>query len=138
MTNYPQKYMPLTSRPSNWNWVKATHECTASVMFGTLHALARHNVETRNEQLGGRHKFAASEDAGTEFCVGKNGIPDQSMGICFALLDWKMIRVTYQGLETTYTVRLDSEGSCKLWCEDQSFEPWQVLKKALEPLLFSA
>ena len=35
-----------------------------------------------------------------------------------------------------YTVRLDPNGCCKLWIEEKSFDPWQVLKKALEPLLF--
>ena len=50
----------MTNRPPNWDWVKFEGECSAAIMFGTLHTLAQQNVETRNKQLG-RDKFAATE-----------------------------------------------------------------------------
>ena len=104
-------------------------------MFGTLHTLARQNAVTRNKQLGGSHKFAASENAGAEFCVGLD-TPNLRQKVWFSLLDLNTIRVKFRDTETIYTVRLDDTGRCKLWSEDQSFDPWQVLKKALEPVLF--
>ena len=123
-----------TPRPSNWDWVKAAGDCTAPVMFGTLHTLAQQNVETRNTQLE-NGKFAASENAGAEFCVGLD-TPNLRQKAWFSLLDLNTIRVKFRDTETIYTVRLDDTGRCKLWCEDQSFDPWQVLKTALEPILF--
>ena len=31
-------------RPQNWDWVKATHECSVEVMFGRLQEMATQNV----------------------------------------------------------------------------------------------
>ena len=127
----------MTNRPPNWDWVKFEGECSAAIMFGTLHTLAQQNVETRNKQLG-RDKFAATENAGAEFSVGQD-TPDLSTKVWFSLLmESDGIRVKFRDTVTTYTVRLDDTGCCKLWSEDQSFDPWQVLKRALEPLLFPA
>ena len=46
------------------------------------------------------------------------------------------IEVKARDEEVIYTVKLDDMGCCKLWSDGQSFDPWQVLKLALEPLLF--
>ena len=46
------------------------------------------------------------------------------------------ILVGGRAAEATYTVKLDDTGHCKLWSQGQSFDPWLVLKIALEPLLF--
>lgn len=46
------------------------------------------------------------------------------------------IRVHRGGNDVTYTVRPDDTGDCKLWRGGESFDLWQVLKKALELLLF--
>ena len=126
----------MNIKPSTWDWVTATNECNADTMFGTLHTLAQQNIETRNKQLG-RNKFAATENAGMEFCVGHD-TPDLNMKVWFARPNESdTIRVKFRDAVTTYTVRLDDTGHCKLWDEDgQPFDPWQVLKKATEPLLF--
>ena len=105
-------------------------------MFGSLHTLAQQNVEARNKQLG-NNKFGATKNAGVEFCVGQNST-DMNMKVWFTRPTHSdTIQITFRDTVTTYTVRLDNTGHCKLWSEQQqSFDPWQVLKLALEPLLF--
>ena len=58
--------------------------------------------------------------------------------IWFSLLTESKIEVKIRGEVAIYTVKLDDMGCCKLWSEDQSLDPWQVLKLALEPLLFGS
>ena len=116
------------------DWVKATHECTGAAMLEALHNLARENVETRNTQLGNR-EFAASENEEGHFSVGLD-IPNLRQKVWFSITDLNAIQVKHRETETTYTVRIDDSGRCKLWHENQSFDPWQVLKTALEPILF--
>ena len=58
--------------------------------------------------------------------------------IWFRLLSESRIEVKVWGEVAIYTVKLDDMGCCKLWSEDQSLDPWQVLKLALEPLLFGS
>jgi len=48
-------------------------------------------------------------------------------------------RIVVHGLHkvtTTYTVGLDAAGHCTLRRDGDDWAPWQVLKAALEPLLF--
>ena len=35
-----------------------------------------------------------------------------------------------------YTVRFDTHGCCKFYNGSEPFNPWQVLKLAIEPILF--
>ena len=122
--------------------VKATGECTAASMFSELHELARRNIQVRNEQLKNEHekeKFTVSDKVCGEFVgefwVGHTTLEgeQQKTHIWFKLLmESEVIRVK----EVSYTVKLDDmEGCCKLWSEGQSFDPGQVRKQALEPLL---
>jgi len=59
-------------RPRNWDWVSATHGCSALVMLSELKALARTNVKTRNEQLG-EDRFLLMELDSVTFSVARAG-----------------------------------------------------------------
>ena len=48
------------NRPPDWDWVKATGECTAASMFSTLRDLACRDIQERNEQLK-RNKFTVGD-----------------------------------------------------------------------------
>ena len=125
------------NRSPDWNWVKATDECTVASMFSQLHELARRDIRARNEQLK-REKFTVSDDGGGCFWV-DHGAGEHGTHIWFSLLtdtEPEGILVKGQDAEVIYTVKLDDMGCCKLWSDGQSFDPWQVLKLALEPLLF--
>ena len=125
----------MTNRPPDWDWVKTAGECTAAIMFGSLKTLAQRDVQTRNNQLG-KERFIVGDHEGISFWVDQ-ARREMNTHVWFTLLiELNGIRVGSRGTETIYTVRLDDTGHCKLWSEDQSFDPWQVLKRALEPLLF--
>ncbi len=125
----------VEDRPSDWDWVKATYECTASVMFGRLMAMAAQNVQQRNKQLG-RDAFKLIEINGIQFAVSKEGsaLADRFFFKITDGLDSISVR-TPKG-ETLYTVGLTDNGACKLRRDGTELDPWQVLKAALEPLLF--
>jgi hypothetical protein len=123
-------------RPRNWDWVKATHECSALIMFGELKALAQRDVQARNQQLN-QERFTVTEINGIQFAVGRA----HSMGsrIYFRVTDdLKQVEVTrHEGAVIgRYTVGLDENGTCRFRQEAEQLDPWQVLKAMLEPLLF--
>jgi hypothetical protein len=129
--------MSEESRPSDWEWVKATEHCRAAAMFVRLQALAQRDVDQRNQQLSGTATFLLTQISETEFSIGKNGASDDCL--FFRVLgDLKCISVSgVNGRnEVRYTVGLDSNGVCKFRRGDEVLDPWQVLKAALEPLFF--
>ena len=121
------------NRPPNWDWVKATGECTATNMFSKLHELARRDIQKRNEQLGKEQFIVSDNESG--FWVDRSGV-GLGTHIWFNLHTESEIRVKARDEEVIYAVNLDDMGCCKLWSAGQSLDPWQVLKLALEPLLF--
>jgi hypothetical protein len=129
-------------RPPNWDWVKAIATCKATVMFGEMKTLAKQNVDTRNGQLGGE-PFRFSEPDGITFLVNHPTNVDRLANqIAFKVVgeDLSAIEVSVgRGLQRPtikYEVRLNDQGVCKLRHDNTDFDPWQVLKSALEPLLF--
>ena len=126
------------TKPSDWDWVVGVHDCSPAEMFDKLRRLAEQNVKTRNTQ---RDKEAFNVlDTSYGFSVGE--VHDGFRGrMYFSPEDpGREMRIKVSGPAgrdpVYYTVRLDPNGCCKLWIEEKSFDPWQVLKKALEPLLF--
>jgi hypothetical protein len=122
--------------PPDHDWVTARHQCSALMMFGTLKALMRINVDTRNAQLGQeRYRF---DDSNTRCSVMHMG------GGLNAMVHFEVERDTtisvYVGRkeqhEAEYTVALDDLGRCKLRRGGTQYDPWQVLKAHLDPLLF--
>ena len=129
------------NRPlEDFDWVKATNECTAASMFSKLHELARRDIKTRNTQLENEREtepFIVNEGGdGGEFWVDRTNFEQWKKHIWFKLNTESEIEVKARDEEVFYTVKLDDMGCCKLWSDGQSFDPWQVLKLALEPLLF--
>jgi hypothetical protein len=109
--------------------------------YQRLRGLPEENVKKRNEELGAeRFKFA--EESGISFAVWKHAAEDHlSKRVTVKVNDdLKTVIVTFgSGLPlptTTYGVRVDDEGECRLHKGGVDFLPWQVLKMALEPLLF--
>ena len=82
-------------------------------------------------------KFAVSDVTGGFFWADRED-GEHGTHIWFSLLTESKIEVKVRGEVAIYTVKLDDMGCCKLWSEDQSLDPWQVLKLALEPLLFGS
>lgn len=126
-------------RPPDWDWVTAIGTCKATVMFGALKTLAKQNVQVRNAQLG-EERFGFQEPDGITFLVTRPG--QRTSQVAFQVVGEELSAIAVsvgQGLQrptTTYTVGLDGQGVCKLRHGETDWDPWQVLKAALEPLLF--
>ena len=129
--------MANEERPADWDWVKATHECNAAIMFGVLQTLAKRDVDQRNKQLG-KDRFEVKSD-GARFEVMKTS-GEPSKVVYFQLAGDAAgqigVRDAATNTTTTYTVGLDGVGVCKFRHDGEESDPWQVLKTALESLLF--
>ena len=130
-------------RSPDWDWVKAVEACSAPVMSGTLKTLARQNVDARNAQLRlPKPKFRFHDEDDLTFTVNKPTAGDLFANqVVFKVTDdLSSIAVTFgRGLpqaSVSYKVGLDDNGTCKLRLNGVDRDPWQVLKAALEPLLF--
>jgi hypothetical protein len=123
-------------RPPDWEWVKAIYQCSALVMFGELKALARRDLRTRNEQLG-REAFKFADVSGVEFMIVEANSPRALAS--FRVTD-DLARISVVGgrtnEQTVYTVGLDDNGICRFQIGNMRLDAWQVLKAALEPILF--
>ena len=116
------------------NWVERRHECTAKRALQDLRAEARGNVDTRVRQMevDSLGPFPHLEDVGNGFTVTRNG-----RVVKFETTDLRTIKVNGDiKFEITIKVGLDDEQRCVLTVADKPKEPWQVLYKALDELLF--
>ena len=125
------------SRPADWDWVKHTHECNALVMFGVLQVLSNQNVTRRNEQLG-KERFEFEQINGGHFAVGLRGDFHSRVFVRVTGDDLRRIAIgTHRNPDkAVYALALDADGACRFKLGEELLAPWQVLKAALEPLLF--
>lgn len=118
--------------PPDFDWVTARHQCSADTVFNHLRLLAKDNVETRNAQATDMAGFTATN--GSFSVWSKAGLPHERHAVDFAL-DGKTITVRGYA-EFRITLTLNNQGLCKCKVGTEELDPWQVLKKALEPILF--
>lgn len=125
------------TQPPDWDWVTARHDCSAVRMFQLLRVSVAKNVEVRNAQLKAID-FELKEYSAVHFaayCLRTSAEPN---AVDFCLKDETItVRHGYRSQECVLTVTLDDRGECLFRVDNQELlEPWQVLKRALEPLLF--
>ena len=120
------------------NWVERRHECNARHALQDLRAEARGNIEIRTRQLHAESSPAGpipvlegAEVGGDFFAVTRNGST-----VKFKMTDRQTIRVNGDGPHFNIHVGLDNDGECVLIVAGKPTEPWQVLYKALDELLF--
>lgn len=131
-------------RDPDWNWVKSRAECSAVAMFEHLRIGALANLAERNAtiQEPGRvsDRFQLTEtNKGRLFTVFDSWGQDRR-AVDFSL-DLETIHVGVHlpsASEFQATLTLNNEGLCKFKVGDDELDTWQVLKKALESLLFEA
>ena len=117
------------------NWVEKRQDCNAVNALEQLWAEAKENVKTRCKQLkdSGEHMprcVPLPNDRG--FRVVRNGET-----VSFELLDLQTIRVSDKG-EKSFDVHVHMEPGirCVLIVDSKELEPWEVLFRALDKLLF--
>jgi hypothetical protein len=129
------------SLPWNFDWVTATHECSPVLMVGKLTALAQSYVDTRNRQAQADGRFHLSEFP-SGFSVEERTVGGLATKVTFEF-PRAMDRISvYRGRETVlahYVLTLNEDHECRLRNTEtgETLAPWQALKAALEPLLFS-
>lgn len=120
-----------------FNWVDALGKCSSAEVFRTLRRLAKRDVETRNAQLG-RDAFGFRDDYEHDpnlFSVWSKDTSHTRRAVDFHL-NGPDITITGGKMKLTILLTLDNNGACKCRIGSEELDPWQVLKRALEPLLF--
>jgi hypothetical protein len=125
--------------PSDFDWVTARNDCSMPNMLQRLRLLAKANVETRNKQELDSAGFIDADRAGNVvFSVWSKRVHgNERHAADFSISDdTKVLTVRRGGQSFTVTVTVDDFGVCKCKVGNEELDPWQVLKRALEPLLF--
>jgi hypothetical protein len=127
----------MTDSPApDFDWVTARNACSAANVFERLKAMAMANVDTRNLQ---RPDTASFKELDGTFTV------SNSRGGSHNAADFSLSGhlITIQRHEEhrhahtfEVTVALSEDGACKCRVDGEELDPWNVLKKVLEPLLF--
>ncbi len=124
---------------SEFDWVKARSQCTASEVFKELaEAVQKDFASCRQLHPGPAQSCEFEECSADRFYVGRR----HSHRVVYELTDSKITigRWSCMGEHTplmALTVRLDDDRKCILTDEQEKRrKPWQVRRKALEETLF--
>lgn len=127
-------------KPSDWDWVTARKECSMPLFFERLKTLAQRDVKTRHAMRQelidlGPVNFDA-QIAGT-FTVLRNFAPGHHASVRFRL-EGDRLFVEGAGVQVNFdgSLTLTDDGDCRLRVGEKELDPWQVLRRALEPLFF--
>jgi hypothetical protein len=125
--------------PPAWDWVTARAQCSVRAFFERLALGAQQNVATRMALLAGQplqpRAVVRSELLGTVCSV----FTESTKGPVVRLyLDGArlVVRSDDGTIDFAGTVTLDDQGRCRLRVGAEALDEWQVLKRALEPVLF--
>jgi hypothetical protein len=124
----------MDDKPDDFDWVTARHGCSALQVFEQLRLEAAHNVKTLN---------ALRPQAGFEFFEHADSfgvvrpVFSGSMAVRFSLAGDE-IDIQGRGVEVhiSATLTLNDAGECRLKVGTKELTRSQVLRRALEPLLF--
>jgi hypothetical protein len=121
-------------KPRDFDWVTVRHGCTAEPMFVYLKRLAKRDVDKFNE-LAGAGLVTFSDNGDTSlFAVSRHRFGEKLTVVFHELGQSIMVRTPQR--ETELTLTLTDDADCKLVWDGTPLDPWQVLRRALEPVLF--
>lgn len=131
----------MSEVPPDFDWVSARAKCAAADMFENLRQLAKTNVDQRNAfrepHAKGDRFYLRDSSYGRRFTV------DDSYGYSRRSVDFHLKPgdvIAVLGLDATQnfnaTLTLNDKGECKFKVNGDELDPWQLLKRALEPLFF--
>lgn len=126
--------------PADFDWVTARSKCAADVVFEQLRLMAKQNVETFNRRTpADAQVFADGEigfvDSGKVFKAWSRRGPE-GLRAEFQLKGGTITVLGPHGRNLSITLTLDNDGACKCKVGDAELDLWQVLKLALEPVMF--
>lgn len=123
--------------PHNWDWVTARVECSERKFFERLYLGAQGNIKKRMELIpptGARKSFKC-ESSDQMFSVFSEAADGPTVRF---RLEVERIHIESARGDINFngTVTLDNQGRCRLRVGSEELDEWQVLKRALEKLLF--
>lgn len=124
--------------PSDFDWVTARRNCSGAKVMELLSLEAKKNVESIKTINQGRVREPVQY---VGFDGGFSIVTDsfRSTGLRFSLMDDNIYVHDSAGqLKLTASLTLNDQGKCRLLVEGQELDRWQLLKRVLEPLFFSA
>src|SRR5688572_10231250 len=132
----------MTTVPPGFDWVEARHQCSAREQFMQLRLAAQANIAKRNEQV--KHPKEPREQFGLKDIRSASSTPF----VVYDKLTQQSVTCPLQGDTIRFwhrssqehsflTLSLNDEGKCRFMLEASELDLWQVLKRALEPLLFA-
>ena len=132
------------SLPPNFDWVTARAKCSPYEMYETLLGAAKENVNARNKSLG-----YADDRLGDRFLPCGVIVHTRSFSVFgpangdrrsveFAYTSDSILIEPMLGEKVKVTLSLNDNAVCGLKIGVQILDPWQVLRRFLEPVLFGA
>ncbi len=129
-----------TPEDHNFNWVKATEECSVACEFALLQSHVQASASERNKELEGQNvhlEFKVVSEK--EFRVLRHGTGVQK-GVYFVVEDKETIAVQDRCGDTMFrvTLSLNSQGKCRYQINSEGEHlRWEVARKALMNLFFT-
>jgi len=126
-------------KPDDWDWVSERGRCSGVAIFQALLGLAKQNVKERNAQnKETEERFRISQTQQHTFAVDDARV---RLGLRFVCIELSADEIHVRGsgtmTEAIYTLALTDAGDCRLWCGNVPYQPWQVMRRALEDLFFA-
>ena len=124
----------MSEIPRDLDWVKEKAACSLAKVFKEIQAGVEQDIKNMNASLQGKDFGISPESTG--FVVHHLNL---SKSVLF-YPESDHIRIMNQVTNEDYrvTLTLNVEGRCKLLIAGDELEQWQVRRKALEALFFSA
>jgi hypothetical protein len=131
-----------SEKPDDFDWVTERKACSVAGVFERLLQAARKNVEMRAENVDGRIRNPAEfTPTGDGFAVCRQTVTGR-MGVrCFVSDRDGIVAEAFGGQDVRTVakagVTLNDQGECRLLVDGEGeLQPWQFLKRILEPVMF--
>jgi hypothetical protein len=127
---------------SEFNWVKARHDCCVGTAFEQLKAQVRDDVQTREDlrpktEQHQHYAFKFSSLGSDSFAASMEGNKIHK-AVTFRLESKTIVITKPDQTETKITVGLNNEGRCTIKIGGTEYENWQARKLVLDELFFGA
>ena len=125
------------------NWVKARADCNLELSFQALREVAERDVSIANgidSITRNRFAFFLQNEEGSHiptFCVDRREGNRPVDKVLFKMYPQEITVHNSQGAKFCVTAVWDERNCrCNLLIDDDSYEIWQISRKALEPIFF--
>ena len=134
----------MSTKPDDFNWVQAKLDCSLSEEFLKLGVQAKNDVTCRKRSLerkdGYDLSFSETGEDKSELVVSRDpleGVLGCKAEVTFRLRNDHISVTPISNDPLILRIGLNDEGDCRYTINGKGqYQPWQVLKLALEQILF--